>query len=204
MNETTKKWFKERTAAIHARVTAYDVLRMHGTDLSQIGDDREEQLSCPFHGEDKRPSARIYPGREDNPSHVWCFVCQESGWDAIGLWKKFNSISFGQALSRLEREFNLPTPEAPRGAFEASEPSDELDQKEAFKRIYLVCEARLLSSKAAYRKGEDMRSYLNAGSILDRTKFKVDKDLWTPERGVMVLRVVLERIQAKSKPCLGG
>lgn len=201
MNDAQKQWFRERIDAIHTRVTAYDVLRMHSVDLSQASEDREEQFSCPFHGEDKKPSARVYPARDNNPSHAWCFVCQEPGWDVIGLWRKFNNLSFGQALNRLEREFNLPTLEAPRGI---SEPSKVDENLAAFKRTYLHCESRLLSCKSVYRKQEDMRGYLNAGSILDRTKFKVDNNLWTPERGVSVLLALFERIRIKTKTCLDG
>ena len=201
MNEVEKRWFKERTTAIHESITAFDVLRANGVDLSQGADDREEQFSCPFHGEDKKPSARIYPDREDNPSHVWCFVCQEPGWDAIGLWRKFNNLTFGQALHRLEREFGLTTPEVPDGAFE--EPEEE-GGRDAFKRTYVACEARLVSSKAAYRAQADMRGYLNVGSILDRTRFQVDNDLWTPERGILILQALLDRIHAKTKACPGG
>lgn len=201
MSEVEKQWFRERAAAIHAHVSAYDVVRSHGVELSQSGEDREEQFSCPFHGEDRKPSARIYPTRDNNPSHVWCFVCQESGWDAIGLWRKFNNLTFGQALSRLERECDLPTPEAPQGEPQAAEAETNRD---IFKRTYLACEARLIGSKAAYRQQDDLRGYLNLGSILDRTKFKVDHEEWTPERGVLVLGALLERIRAKAASCPGG
>lgn len=201
MNEAQKLWFRQRIAAIHTRATAYEVLRRNGVQLQQSGDDREEQFSCPFHGSDKKPSARIYPGKDDNPSHVWCFVCQEPNWDAIGLWRKFNSLSFGQALHRLEREFGLPTPEAPDENYEPPKPAEN---KEAFKKDYLICEARLLACKQAYRMQQDMEGYLTAGSVLDRTKARVDTGVWTPEKGVSVLGLLREKIVEKANKCPVG
>jgi hypothetical protein len=202
MNDVQKEWYRQRVAAIHEQVTAYDVVRRNGLSLTQAGEDREEQFSCPFHGEDKKPSARIYPARDTSPSHVWCFVCQETGWDAIGLWKKFNNLTFGQAVSRLEREYNLETPEIPEGVWDAAPKVDT--EGERFERVYLACEGRLLASKSAYRTQGDMRGYLNAGSILDRVKFRVGNDLWTPERGVHVLQALLDRIHMKTTACLDG
>jgi CHC2 zinc finger len=203
MNDAEKRWFRQRITAIHAEVTAYDVLRRNGVQLQQSGDDREEQFSCPFHGVDKKPSARIYPEKDDSPSHVWCFVCQEPRWDAIGLWQKFNNLSLGQAVHRLEREFNLETPEAPD--------HDELDEaprvaenKEAFKKAYMVCEARLLACKPAYRMQKDMAGYLTAGSILDRTKARVDTGVWPPEKGIGVLEALRGRIVEKATKCPVG
>lgn len=201
MNEAQKEWYRQRIAAIHTRVTAFDVLRQHGVRLSQAGEEREEQISCPFHGEDKKPSARIYPERENNPSHVWCFVCQESGWDAIGLWRKYNNLTFGQALARLERAYGLATPEAPQGGWESPKAETE---REHFQRVYLACEARLLSCKPAFRKLGDMRGYLNVGSILDRTKYRVDNEVWNPAYGTRILQALLERIHTKAAACPDG
>lgn len=199
MNEAQREWFRQRAAAIHSRVSAYDVLAAHGIRLSQASDDREEQFSCPFHGEDRKPSARIYPARESNPSHVWCFVCQESGWDAIGLWRKFNNLTFGQALARLEREFGLSTPEAPQGLVDDTPKVDAARAR--FEKVYVACEARLIAAKSAYRKQGDMRGYLNAGSILDRTRYRVDNEVWPPAQGVKMLQVLLERIHDKATAC---
>lgn len=200
MNDAQKRWFRQRVNAIHRRVTAYDVLRLHGINIQS--EEREEQFSCPFHGEDKKPSARVYPEREDNPSHVWCFVCQESGWDAIGLWKKFNNVSFGQALHRIERQFDLPTPETIEGMPVDVPKVDE--RKEAFKRLYVACELRIVACKPAYQAHGDLKGYLTAGSILDRTKYRVDHGLWPPERGSSVLQTLLARILEKTTACLAG
>jgi len=202
MDDARRLWYRQRIDAINARVSAYDVLRANGVSLDQAADDDEEQFSCPFHGKDAKPSARIYPADGDSASHVWCFVCQEKNWDAIGLWRKFNNLkSFGQALSSIERAYGLKTPEAPVGGFPSLEQTETEDR---FKRMYLVCEVRLVNSKAAYRESGDMRGYLTIGSILDRTKHKVDTREWNSERGVAVLMTLLDKIQAKASACPVG
>ncbi len=109
-----KAWIAQRVEAIKEHVSAHDVLRRGGVNLGK-GDNEEEQFSCPFHGQDRRPSARVYPADANNPSHAWCFVCQER-WDAITLWRKFNGGEdrhFTQILSEIERAYGLETPELP-------------------------------------------------------------------------------------------
>lgn len=205
--EATKQWFKQRIEAIHLRVTAYDVLRHNGVELKQSADDRAEQISCPFHGADTDPSCRIYPGEgSDNPSHAWCFVCQEPGWDAIGLWRKFNggkdNCSFSQALGGLERAFGLETPESLAGGSynpaEERRKSEEQESLDAFKKLYSITERRLISCKEAYRNLDDLQGYLVAGSALDKIRFLViDTSLWGPEKGKQILEQLLEKIRAK-------
>jgi hypothetical protein len=203
--EARKQWFQQRVEAIHNRVTAYDVLRHNGVDLKQNADDRAEQISCPFHGEDKDPSCRIYPSTgPDDPSHAWCFVCQEPNWDAIGLWRKFNggldNCSFSQALAGLEKAFGLETPDAPAGGYEEKEKrkTEEQEALEAFKKLYLACERRLVSCKSAYRHLDDLTGYLAAGSALDKIRYRVEQKLWLPERGVKSLEQLLDKISEKA------
>ncbi len=201
MEEARKLWYRQRVEAINALVSAYDVLRVNGVSLTQASDDEEEQFSCPFHGKDAKPSARIYPAGERS-SHVWCFVCQEKNWDAIGLWRKFNNLkTFGQALSSIERAYGLKTPETPLGGFE---PFAQTESQDTFKKLYLVCEVRLINSKRAYRESDDLRGYLTIGSLLDRTKHKVDTRQWNSERGAAVLTTLLDKIRAKVSACPVG
>jgi hypothetical protein len=205
MEEARKEWYRRRVAAIHERVTAYDVLRLNGIALDQIADDRPEQISCPFHGEDKKPSARIYPADNDSHSHVWCYVCQEPRWDAVGLWRKFNGdLTFSQALASLEKSFSLETPEVPKGLDPEEGPSEDDVALEHFKRAYMFCESRLISQKATYKKLGDMAGYLSAGSVLDKVRFRVDARLWTPKHGEEILDQLLERIREKVRQCPDG
>lgn len=202
MDEAQKLWYRQRIDAIHARVSAFDVLRANGVSLGQAADDGEEQFSCPFHGKDAKPSARVYPAKAEHPSHVWCFVCQEKNWDAIGLWRKFNGArSFGQALFGIERAYGLATPEMPAGT---GKRLGDIEVEDRFKKLYVVCENRLLVTKHAYRQADDLHGYLAAGSVLDRTKYRVDNGQWDSDRGVAVLRTLLERMRERERDCPVG
>lgn len=202
MDDRRKEWFRQRVESLHHRVTAYDVLRHIGVVLRQITDDRQEQISCPFHGLDKKPSARVYPEEGQSKSHVWCYVCQER-WDAIGLWKKHNNFEkFSEALSSLEKMYNLSPPDLPHEiADSADAPNPEL---EAFKAKLLQCDNRLVSLKYVYQTLGDLPGYLAAGSAIDRIKYRVDKQVWTPKRGLKALDQLLEKIHEKVAKCPVG
>lgn len=210
-NELRKRWFIKRVQQIHQMVSAYDILRHNNVDLNQAGDETEEQISCPFHGEDRKPSARVYPsGGGDDHSHVWCFVCQQPHWDAIGLWRMFNggpdNCGFSQALTGIERAFGLSTPEAPTGVFEDG-PEKPLEDQAAlseFKARYVQAESRLLSCRAAYQYLQDMRGYLAAGSALDKIRARVGTQKWKPEKGTSALVSLLDKIGEKVRRCPVG
>lgn len=191
--EAVWRWMRARIETIHRTVSASDVLRRNGVRL-QYGD-RREQFSCPFHGRDNKPSARIYPEVPGKPSHVWCFVCQER-WDAIALWRKFEGhekdVSFGRVLREIERAYGIVPPEGP--------PPEEAESEDvsAFvevMRLYEVCERRLRAAKPLF----DMRGYLILGTILDRLCARVDERKTTPEKAKETIRVVLDKIGAKER-----
>jgi hypothetical protein len=204
-DEIRNEWYRRRVAAIHEVVTAYDVLRQNGVSFDQAADDRAEQISCPFHGSDNKPSARIYPAENDGHSHVWCYVCQEAGWDAIGLWRKFNNdLTFSQALSSLERAYSLPTLEPPKDFSADAKPDEDDEARARFKQYYTSCESRLFNQKDVYKRLDDMVGYLSAGSVLDKVRFRVDSNLWSPDKGIQVLEQLLDKIREKVSQCPEG
>lgn len=194
ISEARKRWYQQRREAIHEQVTVYDVLRLNGIDLKQAADDRQEQISCPFHGKDTNPSARIYPADGDRPSRVWCFVCQEKNWDAIGLWAKFNGLKYAAALSSLERHFNLETPEAPS---DLGDTPEKLDAKAKFRALYGKVETRLISCRVEYKLAGDRQSYLAASRVLDKVSYRVEQGSMSPVLGIETLQTLLERIGAR-------
>jgi hypothetical protein len=207
-----KEWYQQRVEAIHLRVSAYDVLRHNGIELKQNADDRAEQISCPFHGKDTDPSCRIYPGDGvENPSHVWCFVCQEPHWDAIGLWRKFNggrdNCSFTQALSGIEQAYGLETPPPPDGKTvqEVQRKTEEEESLDEFKKLYMATERRLISCKDSYRYMKDLQGYLAAGSALDKIRYRVvEVKAWPASKGTKTLEQLLEKIREKVGQCPVG
>lgn len=193
-------WLKQRVAEINRRVTAHEVLRRGGVSIE--GDD-VEQFSCPFHGVDTKPSARVYPSDARSPSHAWCFVCQER-WDVIALWKKFHpgDKSFSRVIKEIESAFGIAASEMPKDAIFVSNKGSE--SLEAFDTLCRAAEGRLLEVRGEYRRLEDLKGYLAAGQILDRLRFQVDNSRMDPEKGQKVLEKLLEKIAAKVRGCPEG
>lgn len=195
-----REWVKQRIDQINSSVTVHDILRHGGVDLQQTGNDEEEQFSCPFHGADRKPSARVYPADAQSRSHAWCFVCQER-WDVITLWKKFHADtkSFTRVLTEIEREYGLTAPKMPEEAVFREPQRDE--GLENFNVLYKACERRLKLAKPAYQQLGDLVGYLSAGQVLDKLQFRVRKGLMTTSRGKEVLQQLLDRIGAKIRQC---
>lgn len=187
-----RAWIQLRIAGLHDRVSAYDVLRRYGVALRQSGDGREEQFSCPFHGRDQKPSAKVYPKSERSPSHAWCFVCQER-WDSVELFRKFTdpTVPFLRTLAHMEHEFGITTPEPPRDvSFSTGEvPQARVD----LDRQFDLCEHRLKLAKGQF----DAKGYLILGSVLDRLWTGLNKGGVSDAKARETLRKVLDKINEK-------
>jgi hypothetical protein len=189
--ESLKLWYDLRKRAIHERVSAHDVLQRHGVSFRHTTE-REEQFSCPFHGKDEKPSARVYPTTPQSPSHVWCFVCQ-GRWDVIALWKKYSGEekSFHRILTEIEMAYGLTPPPVPEGAFEA--PVDDR-AKVKYETFYGLCEHRLKDAREVYRANADMNGYLVLGSMLDKIYSRVGSGRLTYVKAVEILQQLVEKI----------
>jgi len=189
-------WIAERLAQIHQNISAYDVLRYHGVQLKYQGDEHEEQISCPFHGKDTDPSARVYPSTARSQSGVWCFVCNER-WDAISLWKKFagdEDAKFSSVLFGLERAFGLTTPEMPTGLETKQDQQANFEYEEATALLSL-CETRLRLAKPKFQ----MVGFLRVGQALDLLRYRVTNRAIPFESAKQVLRQVLDKIGEKER-----
>lgn len=184
------EWMDTRVENINDHVSAADVLTYNGVEL-KYGGDREEQISCPFHGEDRRPSARYFPDDGDSRSHVWCFACHER-WDAIGLWVKYNGKeTFSRSLKEIERAFGLVTPEAPKGRnFEKEEGA-----KESYNQFLEACENLLRRNRDQF----DMESHLRLGHLVDMVVFAVSNNSLSYADGKERLEKIFHKISEKSR-----
>ena len=81
------------------------VLANFGYEVDPEGQDHEQQFSCDLHGDgqDSKKSARFYP----SSNSIYCWACGRAR-DAIALVREKNGLSFYDALSWLERRFELP------------------------------------------------------------------------------------------------
>jgi hypothetical protein len=198
-NDAAKQWMKDRVETLHSRVTAYDVLSRFNVSL-KYGGQREEQISCPFHGKDNKPSARFYPETVKGPSGVWCFVCQQR-WDCIKLWQKFSAHEgrFGSLLRDIELSFGITPPEAPSVVRE--KPVDE--EAEEILRMFAAAERRLLSAVPAFKALGDMRGFLAIGSVIDQLRFQMERRSIQKAKARDILRKVLDKIGEKERSCPG-
>lgn len=198
-------WIKLRLEAIHRKISAHDVLTRNGVNVG-FREDREEQFACPFHGQDSKPSARLYPADARSYSHAWCFVCKER-WDAVTLWQKFNGgtddKTFTRTLTEIERAYGLETPAMPEGAALVNfEPTNGI--LDEFEALYAVTESRLIRSKGAYKYLSDMVGYLAAGSVLDKLRTQIEECQMSPKTGIEVLKQLLIKIGGKERQCPEG
>jgi hypothetical protein len=193
------RWLQARAGTIRDRVSAHDILRRNGVKLRYSSGDREESFSCPFHGVDTHPSARVYPSTATGASHVWCFVCQEH-WDVIKLWQKFSGAEhkFSRSLYEIERTFGITVSERPPTP---SEMADYVDpDTEHCQELLDICERRLGSAKNVF----DMKSHLLLGSILDRVRYEFERAVKTPPQTLVILQQIQDKITAKEKQCPEG
>jgi hypothetical protein len=169
-NDAYKEWVRERTETLKSNVTAHDVLRHFGVTLKYAGSSNEEQISCPFHGQDKDPSARVYPESARSPSRVWCFVCQER-WDIFALYKRFanqDDAKFTQILLGLEKSFGIITPEGP--SYDRQEKSGPSEEEHELMDLLAVCERRLRQAKPSF----EMMGFFRVSKVLDHLHYDVE------------------------------
>jgi len=61
---------------------------------------KKRKMRCPFHGQDKHPSAQIY---EDG---FHCFTCGKH-LDVIGFVEEYFNLDFKEAMQKINLDFNL-------------------------------------------------------------------------------------------------
>lgn len=188
------EWNRRRLANIHRHVSAADVLARHGVSLQRNGT-QAEQISCPFHGDDRRPSAKYFPEESDSRSHVWCFVCHER-WDAVTLWKRFTGTEkFREVLWQMERAFGVTPPEGIELP-EAEAPYDPLVDEVA--QLFEVAERRLRE----YRELFTLHQHLKLGQLLDYTRYNFDAGKITlataKERLALIHTKIKQRARAEA------
>lgn len=191
-DEVVSSWMKARAGTVLSSVTARDVLTHFGVELKGSSD-TEEQISCPFHGKDTKPSARVYP-EGSSRSGVFCWVCQKR-WDVFDLWRKFHGdeqMKFGETIKGLERAFGILPPERPQSV-EYEEAETVSKQEEEYTELLEICERRLRQGKPYFT----MTGYLTMGLILDRMHYAVRHKTMPPDEIETKTRAILEKIGEK-------
>ena len=163
---------------IKERVTTSDFCRHVGIKVGRNGN-----ALCPFHGDRKTPSLKVY----DEPSRGWhCFGCGKGG-SVIDFAMEWYGITFEQALLRLDSDFCLNLP---------------LNRKETREEEFARREAARIRAEQAMRDKQRMEDakarywacfdrYLACTRMVDRYRPKKpeeDMDI----RYAMALRVLPE------------
>lgn len=89
--------------------------------------DRHGSALCPFHGDRKTPSLKVY----EDPSRGWhCFGCGKGG-SVIDFAMEWYGIGFRQAILRIDFDFNLGLPISKKQTAEDRRKSRKDAQKRA-------------------------------------------------------------------------
>lgn len=75
-------------------VTMENVLDKYGIEH------KRGMFSCPFHGEDRKPSAKAYK------NNFYCFACGKNR-DLIGFVEELFNLSFKEAMQKINIDFGL-------------------------------------------------------------------------------------------------
>jgi hypothetical protein len=86
--------------SIKEQVTLYQILIHYKIDF--IGGGFKEQISCPFHGDDLKKSARLFPDTDT----LFCWTCNKV-WDVIEFVKDKEYISFDASCVLIQSLFNV-------------------------------------------------------------------------------------------------
>ena len=93
---------------IRRLVTMRQLATMYGYEVNRSG-----MMRCPFHGEDKHPSLKVYDGDRG----WWCFVCNEGG-DIFDFTMKHDGIEFPKAVDRIAEMAGIPISDSKNGLSE--------------------------------------------------------------------------------------
>jgi len=197
-----QEWIALRAAAVREAYSAFDVLVEKGVD--DVPDQTTPtQIACPFHGADRKPSARYYPRSGSRHDYVRCYKCREN-WDSVGLYAKFRGVRFMDALAELERRFRVHVPRRPEGP-EIVEPADRgsayvSDKWSDVLRVLAILEAKLLR----IRDRCSMSDYVKFCRLMDAVAWDFDKvGKATPEMAAALKKVMDRMDEAVTMPEFG-
>ncbi len=129
-----------------------------------IGVSRSGFCRCPFHGQDRHPSMKIYPGTRG----FCCFTCGEKG-SVIDFVMKYNSCKYWTAVEWLNSAFKLGLP------------LDRKDTEEDRKNAEIAKKQRQIERELKQAiKDELFETYLNAGDLV--MALERDKEAYRPAR----------------------
>ncbi len=108
---------KQRAERVNQECDLGALLHEYGYSVFSDGD-REQQFACNLHGQDNKPSARLYGATNS----TYCWACSRSR-DPLAYVMEIEGLSFLEAVRYLEKKLNLPP--IPWGDEDDGEDGDE-------------------------------------------------------------------------------
>lgn len=90
---------------IRSSVTMRQLATMYGYKVNRYG-----VMRCPFHGEDKHPSMKVYEGDRG----WWCFTCKRGG-DIFEFVMEHDGLEFPKAVERIAEMAGIPISDGKNG-----------------------------------------------------------------------------------------
>ena len=134
---------------IRSLVSMRQLVSLYGYEVNRSG-----MMSCPFHGDDRHPSMKIYDGTRG----WWCFVCQEGG-DIFDFVMKHDGLEFPKAIERIAEMAGIPLSDSKSGLSEAEK--ERIRQRKA---------EREAAEKAKAEREQRMRDITDRIRILKSIK----------------------------------
>ncbi len=154
--------------------------------LPYSGAEEEFQMRCPFHGQDSKPSARVYRNELFK-----CFACGVA-YDVIGFYSEYKSVGTKDACYLLEKEFGISwdySREEPE-----SNPKVKTVQNPSSRQINLSDLVRITEKQIIERKRDmELQKYAKALYVLDRAEESNDLSMINSLREKIGLADVTKR-----------
>ena len=93
---------------IRSSVSMRQLASLYGYEVNRSG-----MMRCPFHGEDRHPSLKVYDGDRG----WWCFVCNKGG-DIFDFVMEHDGLEFPKAVERIAEMAGIPISDIKKGLSE--------------------------------------------------------------------------------------
>ena len=134
-------------------VTMKQLVSMYGYEVNRSG-----MMRCPFHGEDRHPSMKVYDGERG----WYCFVCNEGG-DIFDFVMKHDGLEFPKAVEHIADIAGIPISDGKNGLSE--EEKARIRQRKA---------EREAAERAKEERNQKMNEISDKIRILESIKSRVE------------------------------
>jgi len=185
-----------RAKRIQESVNILDLLDGYGYEDIDATMDREQQYRCDLHGQDNKPSARVYP----QSNSTYCFACGKAR-DVVGFVMDKEGLAFRDACRVLEERYGLPAWKEEASKQEtiesaASKAQNEIESLSRSKRTFDQESRRLehLLTNITTDREIPMNDVLALWEGYDRIVHGVKREDWQEEQAKEALGKLRERV----------